>query len=170
MTVSLLLILFFLLIRIPSYLLPRNRLKVYLYSALVACFVIGLIGLIDRIGSASVEDKLGRFFSPMFSFLIDPIKGITVKEAHHVYCYLANSLLYVVSFLLALPVFSFFLVGNNPSIYLHVRWLSRFFLSFFFILSTYGILFLIIVNLRRILPLPSGFLEPVFSRFYPLGA
>ena len=129
MTVSLLLILFFLLIRIPSYLLPRNRLKVYLYSALVACFVIGLIGLIDRIGSASVEDKLGRFFSPMFSFLIDPIKGITVKEAHHVYCYLANSLLYVVSFLLALPVFSFFLVGNNPSIYPHVRWLSRFFLS-----------------------------------------
>ncbi len=170
MTVSLLLILFLPLFRIPSYLLPRNRLKVYLYSALVACFVISLIGLADRIGGSSIEDKLGRFFSPMFSFLIDPIDGITVKEAHHVYCYLANSLLYVLSFLLALPIFSFFLIGDNPSIYHHVRWLSRFFLSFFFVLSTYGIFFLVIVNLRGILPFPSGFLEPVFARFYPLGA
>lgn len=170
MSITLLLFLFLLLFRIPSYLLPRNRLRIFLYSAAFSCLVIGLIGLIDRIGGRFLEERRGLFFSPLFSFLLKNAEGLTVKEIHHAYCYLANSLVYRLSFLISLPLFSLFITGENPSIYHPVRWLSRFFLSFFFVRLTYGVFFACIVNLRRVIPLPDGFLGPVFNRFYPIGA
>lgn len=169
MSISLLLLVLFLLFLIPSYLLPRNRLKVYLYSAVFSFLVIGCIGVLDRIGRTQLEDRRGRFFSPFFSFRIKPIIGITEKERHHVYCYLANALIYVVSFVLSAPVFSLS-TGENPSVHRNVRWLSRFFLSSAFVVFTYGIFALFIINLRRIIPLPSGIREPFFNLFYSIGA
>ena len=170
MTLSLFLLLLLLLLRIPACLLPRNRLKVYLYSALFSCFVLGRIGIIDRVGETKLEEKRGLFFSPLFSHLVEHSKGLTEKEGRHIYCYLANLLVYGMAFFLSFPLFSIFFIGNNPSIYQPAHIPVRVFLSLAFLLSTYGFFSFTLINIRRIIPFPYGIREGVFNRFYPIGA
>ena len=170
MTLSLLLILLFPLFLVPAIFLPHNRLFSYLIPAFVSTLVLLSLLMIELFAPGlSFFDRIGSFFEPMFSFLMNK-RELMEEEILHLSCFYALGLIYGITYLIAFLLMKRFYIGSSPYVSSPIKKTGKVFEVILLNICTYLILFFFLIEIRRAIPLREGFLAPFFSWIYPIEA
>lgn len=170
MSISLLLILLFVLLLVLVFILPYNRLLFILKVTFVPILIYVALFLVNKIiPTANLFDAVGRFFSPFFSWLLDPISEISSND----YFYLSATLTFTFFCLIIILIFFiiniFTFLGANPSLSKRKLVVKKIFLSIIFVVVNYSGLFLLITQTREMFPITDGFLKPILDLVYTFG-
>lgn len=171
MNLTFLLLLFAPLLLIPSFLLPSNKVRMYLIPSFTAFFFVVVTLLTNTIfPELYLEEKIGSFFLPMSHFLYRGYIELSQSEIYHLSFSFFLLLLFAVVFLVIYLPVRFFFIGTNPSIRKPMRYITKVFLALSLFFTLYFMACCFFINIRLILPFPDGFLEPLFSIIYPIEA
>lgn len=170
MTLSLMLIFIVPLILIPIFFLPRNKLTFYTICASIGSGPALVLSLLDLfIPTIEIGQDIGRFFFPMWSFIIDR-STFKENEMFHLSFFFTMLffyfLLYIISFLFLKRLF----IGTNPDIIKVSTIFEKIVSILLFFIFTYGTLFMFFVEIRQVLPLRDGFLGWLFQLIYRIEA
>lgn len=169
MSLSLLIILIFLVLLIPTILLPLNKLKTYIMSftpGFIICFFLFFMFL----NFPSIEYSLGWGVYPTFSFILNSYKELNNVERAHYSAYLFLIILYFICYLITYILIKIIYIGKNPSIHKATNILVKISLSVLFIIYTSLFTSVVLVEIRGIIPLQDGFLKPIFDSIYLIEA
>lgn len=170
MSLSILLIVLFIIFLIPALFLPQNRIRFYLIASLgSSAFLLALFLLSLAFSTEEFEKGLGGTFSFLFPFLSGNPE-LTSMEVHHLSSWFMFLSFYLLFYLILFLSAKFNYVGSNPSIRKPTKSIYRILEALVFLASAFFPLALFFVNIRGILPLQDGFLSPLFDVFYHLGA
>lgn len=169
MTLTLLLLILLPLFVIPGFLLSRNRLRFFLLCSLPTFILILTLNFIDlSFPAQQINERIGRAFMPMWYWLIKGYTELNQAELIHLSASFSYLLLYFIFYIVFYIPAKIFYIGSNPNIHHFIRTISRTFDALLFILSTYGIVFLFLIEIREILPFDDGFLSSVFDWIYKI--
>lgn len=169
MTLSVLLLILLPLFLLPAFLLSKNRLQFYLLCSFPSALGIILLLIIDfSFPSYQINQKIGTAFLPLWNWLFQGYKELNSAEIIHLSCCFSYLLLYFILYLICYLFVKKFYIGSNPNIHGYINLLTRFFSIILFFLTTYGICFLFLIEIREILPFPDGFLSFLFNWFYQI--
>lgn len=169
MSLSLLIILIFLVLLIPTILLPLNKLKTYILSftpGFIICFFLFFLFL----NFPDIEYSLGNSVYHIFSFILNSYKELNIIERAHYSAYLFLIIMYFVCYLITYILIKLVYIGKNPSIHKATNILVKISLSSIFIIYTSFFTTIILIEIRGIIPLQDGFLKPIFSSIYSIEA
>lgn len=170
MSLSLILILLLPLFVIPAFFLPQNRLRFYTICSLIATGIVVTINLLNLfLSSLNIEGNMGKFFYPMFSFLLNR-NTLANASIYHLSFWLTNLLIYFLSYLLTYLIIKFHFIGKNPDIHKVVTKFTKAINILLFLVSTYVVLGVFLIEIREILPVQEGNLSWLFALIYPLEA
>ena len=169
MSLSLLFLLAFPLFLLPSLLLPSHRLKVYVLSSLLGGVFVLLFYFVDlafpEIGLVAI---VGQPLLSLLSSTFGPEQTLAER------CQVATAFLllfvYLVLYLVSYLLQKVFLMGGNMTIHWSGKILRHIGFSLLFLLLTFLPFVLFFLNIRILLPIPDGFLSPLFQFFFPLEA
>ena len=169
MSLSAMIFVLFPLFLIPSIILPSNRMKVFCIASLFAGLPTLVLFLAALLSPGDILLlTLGDALSPFVSFLF--LSGMTHYERSLIGLAFLCLLLYFLLTIVTLLIQKAFVLGSNVTIRLGPHPIAHFIYAFFFLLFTYGMLVLFLITIRQILPLPEGFLSPLFQSLLPLEA
>lgn len=167
MNLSILLLLLIPLFLIPSILLPLNRLRVFLIASTCAFLLVSLLYLFNHwIKEDFIEQAIGEKFRWFSGFLYENRAELSQVEKKHLsFSFFLLAMYLLVYFIIFIPV-KLIYVGNNPSFHKQLKTVQKVIVSILFFLTTFGIAFFFLVNIRMILPFEDGFLKDFFDFLY----
>ena len=168
MTLSLVLVLLLPVCLIPAVLLPDHRLRMFLYG-LIGPAVLYLVFAGILFYYPGIASKVGLAI-PFYRGLLSAHPELTSFEEGELSYALFSFLLTLVLAALLTLLLSLRYIGKNPDIHKPTRTVFHVLRSLFFFAITYGILFHFFACVRYLLPVPEGFLSPLFQKILPLGA
>ncbi len=170
MTLSLVLIFLIPLFVIPVVLLPQNKLKFYTICAAAGTTLAFVLNLLDIvIPQGEISYNIGKFFYPMFAFLVNR-NNLSWEEMYHLSFFFTLLFFYGIVYLDTYLVQKKNHIGKNPDIRKPSSIINNILDIVVFMICTYGILFLFLVEIREILPLGDGIFGWLFNLIYPLEA
>ena len=155
---------------IPAAIVPSNRMKVYFVSSLLSALPAGiLLAICLLLPDSGLVQTLSSLMEPSLSFLLLPGMSLAERQRICILFFLLSLyfLVYAVSYILQ----KIFFLGSNVTIQSRPTKVIRHvvFATFFF-LCTYLFLVVFLAGIRQLLPLPDGFLSPLFDFLFPLEA
>ena len=170
MTLSLVLIVLIPLFVIPVVMLPQNKLKFFTFCALAGTALIFVLEFSNFLfSSLQIRVNIGKAFYPMFAFFAYR-PYLSLEECYDL------SFLFTMLFFYGICYFATFLIlkrihiGSNPNIRKPSSIISTIFDTVIFLVCTYGVLAIFLIDIRIILPLGDGFLGWLFQLIHPLKA
>lgn len=171
MTISFLILIFTPIFLLPAFLLSHNRLRTYLFSIISATTVLIFIFLLDTfIPKIDLNYNIGKTFYPLWKFLLANNKELTDLERYHVSTSFTYLLIYFLTYILTFIPIKLIFIGTNPNIHKPIKTIQRISDIVLFIIGTYFVFALFIVEIRIILPFNDGFLSSIFSLIYKVEA
>ena len=169
MSLSILLLILIPVFLIPAGLLSKNRLQFYLLCAFPSAILILLLFFIDlSLPFLSLNEKIGEAFLPMWHWLYEGHSELNNKEIIHLSCSFTYLFFYFICYILFYIPLKFVFIGSNPNIHKPIKTVTRIIYIIFFMLSTYGVAFVFLAQIRQILPFPDGFLSFFFNLLYQI--
>ena len=169
MSLSILLLILIPVFLIPAVLLSKNRLQFYLLCAFPSAILILLLFFIDlSLPFLSLNEKIGEAFLPMWHWLYEGYSELNNKEIIHLSCSFTYLFFYLICYILFYIPLKFVFIGSNPNIHKPIKTVTRIIYIIFFMLSTYGVAFVFLAQIRQILPFPDGFLSFFFNLLYQI--
>lgn len=171
MTLSLLLLLAFILFMIPVVAVSRNRIYLLIRSLLPSSFLIALILILDKIiFNIDISKYVGLASSSMFSFITNSLPELSAAESLHICAHLTYAFLYLTVFLITSFITRLTFIGTNPNIKEKHGLLKSISSRTLLFLIIYPFLFVFLAEIRRIIPFQDGLLKPLFDVIYSYGA
>ena len=124
--------------------------------------------LLDTIDNLSLNEKIGEAFLPMWHWLYEGHSELNNKEIIHLSCSFTYLFFYFICYILFYIPLKFVFIGSNPNIHKPIKTVTRIIYIIFFMLSTYGVAFVFLAQIRQILPFPDGFLSFFFNLLYQI--
>ena len=150
---------------IPAAIVPSNRMKVYFVSSLLSALPAGiLLAICLLLPDSGLVQTLSSLMEPSLSFLLLPGMSLAERQRICILFFLLSLyfLVYAVSYILQ----KIFFLGSNVTIQSRPTKVIR----HVFFLCTYLFLVVFLAGIRQLLPLPDGFLSPLFDFLFPLEA
>lgn len=171
MTLSVLLLVLLLLFLIPCFLLSKNRLQFYLLCTLPAFLVPLLLFLLDlSFPSYEISERIGEAFLGMWHWLFKGYRELNHREVLHLSASFTYLFLYFVSLLICYLPSRILYIGSNPDIHRPIKTITTIITIIFFLVTTYGIAAIFLINIREILPFRDGSLSFFFDWIYHIEA
>ncbi len=169
MTLTLLLLVLIPLFFIPAFVLPKNKIKFYSTCFSIAGFSLLFFFLLSFFFGWDMENRIGSFLLGWLPFFAER-SDLNEREIIHLYfCFFCLAVFFVI-YLIPYVLFKIFFIGKNPDIKKASRKMESIVDIVFFLFSTYGMLFLFLIEIREIIPLREGFLSILFDWIYHIGA
>lgn len=154
---------------IPAFVLPKNKIKFYSTCFSIAGISLILFFLLSFLFGWDMENRIGSVFLGWLPSLFER-SDLNEEEIKHLYfCFFCLAMFFVI-YLIPYILFKIFFIGKNPDINKPSRKMESIIDIVFFLISTYGMLFLFLVEIREIIPLREGFLSFLFDWIYHIGA
>lgn len=154
---------------IPAFVLPKNKIKFYSICFSIAGCSLFFFLLLSFLFRWDMENRIGSFLIGWLPFLFERSDLKDAEIIHLYFCFFCLAMFFVI-YLIPYILFKIFFIGKNPDINKPSRKLESIIEIIFFLFSTYGLLFLFLVEIREIIPLREGFLTFLFDWIYHIGA
>jgi hypothetical protein len=171
MTLSWVLLFLIPLFLIPAFLLPQNRIRFFSFCALIPFLTLFLLFIANFLWEEiGLEQQIGKTFFPLFSGFLSGFETLSLQERYHLSAYLFYEFLYLLLYLIVYVFLKIYYIGSNPNIHKPTKAIRHALDILIFLVVTYGVLGVFLIEIREIIPLPDGLFKGFFSWFYPIGA
>lgn len=170
MTLSLFLLIFLAIIIISSIVLPYNKINYFLRILLVPSALFFILIIVDTFTlKVDIASYLGKSTIILWSWLLDGYRELSYIDYYHISGFLSLGLFYLVIMLFSFIIVNSTFLGSNPNLQKHKIAVKKIFSSFGFCLLSFSTIAIFLAEIREIIPLASGFLNPIFNIFYKFG-